>query len=309
MYILVLLYGQDLRVNENPWFMPPVDYFVWLFYLLGMQQTLTNAESIPSRIFHIEAAGCRFRVKSIEPAGMEPAKEKPTLVFLHEGLGCIELWRDFPQAVCESTGCDGLVYDRKGYGGSDTYGGPWPTDYLTIESQAYLPALLEACNIKDAVLIGHSDGGTIALLAASFCGERIRGLITEAAHIFVEDITLEGIRRAVQSFETTDLKDRLARYHHENTDTTFHRWANRWLSLEFYDWNIEEYLAKITCPLLVLQGEDDEYGTAAQVQRIVSGVSGPVEARLIPRCGHVPHFQSRGTVLSEMTNFIKSLIS
>ncbi len=177
-----------------------------------MKQTLTNTKSIQSRIFHVEAAGCRFRVKSIEPSVRAPTKEKPTLVFLHEGLGCIELWRDFPQAVCESTGCDGLVYDRKGYGGSDTYGGPWPTDYLTIESQTYLPALLEACKVKDAVLIGHSDGGTIALLAASFCGERIRGVITEAAHIFVEDITLEGIHRAVQSFETTDLKERLARY-------------------------------------------------------------------------------------------------
>ena len=270
-----------------------------------MKPTPPTIKGLPSRIFHVEAAGCRFRVKSID---MAPAKKNPTLVFLHEGLGCIELWRDFPQAVCESTGCNGLIYDRKGYGGSDTYGGPWPTDYLTIESQTYLPALLEACNIKDAVLIGHSDGGTIALLAASFCGERIRGLITEAAHIFVEDITLEGIRRAVQAFETTDLKDRLARYHHENTDTVFSRWANRWLSLEFCNWNVEEYLPKITCPLLVLQGEDDEYGTAAQVQRIVSGVSGPVKARLIPRCGHVPHFQARGTVLSEMTNLIKSLI-
>jgi pimeloyl-ACP methyl ester carboxylesterase len=286
--------------------MPIVDYFIWLFYLLGMKQTLTNAKGIASRIFHVEAAGCRFRVKSID---MAPAKEKPTLVFLHEGLGCIELWRDFPQAVCESTGCDGLIYDRKGYGGSDTYGGPWPTDYLTIESQTYLPALLEACNIKDAVLIGHSDGGTIALLAASFCGERIRGLITEAAHIFVEDITLEGIRRAVQAFETTDLKDRLARYHHENTDTIFRRWANRWLSHEFYDWNIEEYLPEITCPLLVLQGEDDEYGTNAQAKRIAGQVSGPVEVILIPACGHVPHFQAQEAVLFEMTSFIKSLIS
>ncbi len=308
MYILVLLYRQDLRVTENPWFYPPVDYLIRLFYLLGMKQTLTNAESIQSRIFHVKAAGCRFRVKSISPS-MAPAKEKSTLVFLHEGLGCIELWRDFPQAVCESTGCDGLVYDRKGYGGSDTYGGPWPTDYLTIESQTYLPALLETCNIKDAVLIGHSDGGTIALLAASFCGERIHGLVAEAAHIFVEDITLEGIRRAFQAFETTNLKDKLARYHGNNTQTIFQRWADRWLSREFYDWNIEKYLPKITCPLLVLQGEDDEYGTAAQVQRIVSGVSGPVEARLIPRCGHVPHFQAQEAVLSEMTNFIKSVIS
>lgn len=273
-----------------------------------MKNIAPNKQSLSSRIFHVEVDGCRLRAKSIKPPATAQAKEKPVLVFLHEGLGCIEIWRDFPEAVCASTDSAGLVYDRKGYGGSDAYKGPWRQDYLTIESSTYLPGFLEACNIKNAVLIGHSDGGTIALLAAALNSEPIRGVITEAAHIFVEDITAEGIRQAVKAFETTSLKDKLARYHGENTETIFHRWADRWLSAEFYRWNIEEYLPRITCPLLVLQGVDDEYGTAAQVEGIVAQVSGPVQSRLIPHCGHVPHFQAQETVLAEITRFINALV-
>jgi len=273
-----------------------------------MKKIATNTQGFSSRIFHVEVAGCRLRAKSIEPPATAQAKDKPVLVFLHEGLGCIELWRDFPETVCVSTGCRGLVYDRKGYGGSDVYKDPWPQDYLTIESSTYLPGLLKACNINNAILIGHSDGGTIALLTAAMYGEQIHSVITEAAHVFVEDITIEGIRQAVKAFETTSLKAKLTRYHQENTETIFHRWADRWLSAEFYSWNIEEYLPKVTCPLLVLQGEDDEYGTAAQVEGIVSQVSGAVQSRLIPNCGHVPHFQAQDTVLAEMTRFIKALI-
>ncbi len=269
---------------------------------------MTHTQGLSSRIFHVEVAGCRLRAKSINPATAGQAKKETVLVFLHEGLGCIELWRDFPEAVCASTGCTGLVYDRKGYGGSDSYGGPWPQDYLVIESSTYLPGVLKACHIDNAILIGHSDGGTIALITAATHGNMIHGVITEAAHIFVEDLTIEGIRKAVNAFETTSLKDKLARYHRENTEAIFHRWADRWLSAEFYNWNIEEYLPRITCPLLVLQGEDDEYGSADQVIGIVSQVSGPAQNQLIPNCGHVPHFQARETVLAAMTRFVKTLI-
>lgn len=279
-----------------------------LFYCPGMKKISTNTQGFSARIFHVEVAGCRLRAKSIVPPATARTKEKPVLVFLHEGLGCIELWRDFPEAVCASTDCAGLVYDRKGYGGSEPYGGPWPQDYLTMESSTYLPGLLKACNINNAILIGHSDGGTIALITAATYGDMISGVITEAAHVFVEDITIKGIRKAVKAFETTSLKAKLARYHQENTETIFHRWADRWLSAEFYDWNIEEYLPRITCPLLVLQGEEDEYGSAAQVTGIVSQVSGPAQSRLIPNCGHVPHFQAQNTVLAEIMRFINALI-
>ena len=270
-----------------------------------------NAEKIKHtffRIFYVNAAGCRLRVKSIELKDPEPEKVRPKLIFLHEALGCIELWRDFPEILCLSTGCSGFVYDRKGYGESEPFEDTWSLDYLQQEALTYLPAFLKTCGIMDTILIGHSDGGSIALIAASNFGNMIRGIITEAAHIFVENITLSGIRKAVKAFETTALKEKLTRYHKEHTETIFRRWANRWLSDEFCNWNIENYLPKITCPVLVLQGEDDEYGTPAQVEGISNQVSGPVNVKLIPKCGHIPHFEAKEKVLTEMTKFIIELI-
>ncbi|MBW1692658.1 MAG: alpha/beta hydrolase [Deltaproteobacteria bacterium] len=266
----------------------------------------SEKKNISSRIFHVNTAGCRFRIKSIHPHVDKRKGNRPNLIFLHEGLGCIELWRDFPEILCLSTDCSGFVYDRIGYGESEPFEDAWPLDYLEKEALRYLPALLKTCDITDVILIGHSDGGTIALIAASIYNHLVRGIITEAAHIFVEDITLSGIRNAVKDFESTSLKEKLARYHKENTEMIFYRWVNRWLSTEFYNWNIEEYLPKITCPVLALQGEDDEYGTPAQIEGIANLVSGPVYPVLIPKCGHVPHFQAKRKVLYEMTRFIKS---
>lgn len=274
-----------------------------------MKQNSKEKHHISSRTFHLRVADCRLRVKTIELRSDTVATDRPTLVFLHEGLGCIEFWRDFPEILCQATGCSGLVYDRKGYGGSEMFEDPWPLDYLQKESLIYLPALLKECNIDPAVLIGHSDGGTIALLTAAIHGNLIRAIITEAAHIFVEELTIAGIRKVVELFETGPLKEKLARYHKENTETIFYRWADRWLSPEFLSWNIQGYLPKITCPILVLQGEDDEYGTPAQIQGIVGHVSGPAHSKLIPACGHVPHFQAKNVVLSEMTQFIRTIVT
>jgi pimeloyl-ACP methyl ester carboxylesterase len=274
---------------------------------MTMENTSEKKENFTSRMFYEQAAGNRLRIKRIEPLDTPDAGDRPTLVFLHEGLGCIELWRDFPEVLCASTSLRGLVYERKGYGGSDRLSGPWPEDYLIQESSKDLPELLTACGIDDAILIGHSDGGTIALIMAALNGDRVRGIITEAAHIFVEEITLAGIRKAVEAYDAGHLKEKLARYHGDNTEAIFRRWADRWLSPEFITWDIKRYLSDITCPVLVLQGEEDEYGTAAQVLGIASRVSGPVEAKLIPDCGHIPHFQARETVLEEMIRFIKSL--
>lgn len=269
-----------------------------------MKKNRKEKRNIISRTFHVKAADCQLRVKCIEPESATLLNDRMTLVFLHEGLGCIEIWRDFPETLCESLGCSGLVYDRRGYGGSEMFEGPWPVDYLEIESLTYLPALLKEFDIDNAVLIGHSDGGTIALITAASHSNLVHGIITEAAHIFVEQITIDGIRRTVKAFETTSLKEKFARYHKENTETIFYRWADRWLSPEFQNWNIQDILPKITCPALILQGKDDEYGTAAQVMGIADRVSGPVDVKLIPDCGHVPHFQTKDTVLSEITRFI-----
>ena len=251
----------------------------------------------------IRAADCLLRVKHIRAE-----RKSPVLVFLHEGLGCIELWRDFPQQLCEMLKLPGLIYERKGYGGSDKFTGRWAKDYLETEARVYLPEILKACGIRDAILIGHSDGGSVALIGAALYEEFIRAVITEAAHIFVEDITLDGIRRTVKAFETTNLQEKLARYHVDNTETAFWRWADTWLAPDFRDWNIEAYLPKITCPLLLIQGKDDEYATIAQIEGIAAKVSGPVETKLIPGSAHVPHFQARESVLKEMLRFISGVI-
>lgn len=228
------------------------------------------------------------------------------LVFLHEGLGSIAQWKDFPAILCQCLGLPGLVYERRGHGGSDSLAGPRPLDYHYHEAQVILPQVLAACAVDDCILIGHSDGGTIALLYAAAFPERPRALITEAAHVFVEELTLTGIRATREAFRVTDLAVRLARYHGTKTPATFAGWAETWLAPEFRNWNIEHELPRIRCPALILQGEADEYGTPEQVHAIARGVSGSVRTLLIPDCGHVPHFQARDTVSKAMTEFIEA---
>ena len=264
--------------------------------------TGTGAASGPIR--HIRAAGNRLRVRRIPPGNQEHCARRPCLVFLHEGLGSIELWKDFPDRLCRLTGCAGLVYDRRGYGGSERLTGPWTDHYLLQEAAVFLPGLLSALAVECAVLIGHSDGGTIALIAAAQQCKPVVGVITEAAHIFVEDLTLAGVRRAVYAFETGALRSKLNRYHRDNTEAVFRRWASKWLSPGFRAWNIRALLPQISCPLLVIQGEADEYGTVAQVEGIIRLASGPVTAHLIPGCGHVPHFQAQDQVLFAMQRFV-----
>ena len=270
---------------------------------------MTENENISRRSFYLHAANHRLFAEFIEPATDNSLNTKPTLVFLHEGLGCIPLWRDFPSALCEAAGCRGLVYDRWGYGRSDslTAAGPRELRYLHVEALCSLPEVLKQCNIDDAVLIGHSDGGSIALIFSAVYPDRVCGIITEAAHVFVEEVTLVGVHKAVEMFEETDLREKLAKYHGDNTEMMFHGWADTWLHPEFRDWNIEKFLPKIVTPLLVLQGEDDEYGTSAQVDAIASQVAGPVESRLIPHCGHIPHLEAPDEVLTEMKQFILKL--
>ncbi|MDF1584948.1 alpha/beta fold hydrolase [Marinimicrococcus flavescens] len=234
----------------------------------------------------------------------EPGASEPCLVFLHEALGSISLWKDFPRSLCERLGVPGLVYERQGHGASDPLAGPRRPDYLHEEAEQVLPALLEACGIERPVPIGHSDGGSIALLFAAAFPERPAAVIAEAAHVFVEEETLAGIRSAVTAWESTDLPQRLARHHGAGTAALFEAWAGCWLSPAFRHWNIEAALARVTAPLLVLQGEQDEYGTPAQVAAIADGVAGPVEARLLPDCAHVPHHQARERVEALVAGFL-----
>lgn len=238
--------------------------------------------------FDLPLGDCTIRLRTI--AIDPPAPDaRPTLVFLHDSLGSITVWRDFPDRLAAMLGCDALVYDRRGYGGSSAFG-PAPRTPRYLEQEAdELIRVLDACDLGDVLLFGHSDGGSIALVAASRHPERVRGVVTEGAHVFVEELTLAGIRAAREALQSTDLRERLTRHHGERTDGVLSAWIDTWLSPEFRAWNIETYLPGVRCPALVLQGALDEYGTPAQVHAIAEGVSGPVARVLMRGVGHSPH--------------------
>jgi pimeloyl-ACP methyl ester carboxylesterase len=252
----------------------------------------------------IKVAGRRLAVQRLLP---RDAQHGPPLVFLHEGLGSIAGWKDFPTRLCQRLSLQGIVYDRWGHGKSEPFDRPREIGYLHDEARLFLPALLDELRIERGILFGHSDGGTIALLFAAVFPDRAAAAVTEAAHVRVEEATLAGIRAAVAAYATTDLPQRLARYQREKTDQVFRAWHECWLSPAFRGWNIEAELPRISCPLLVLQGEDDEYGTAAQVDAIVGGVTGAVESKLLPGCGHAPHLQAPDAVLDLVARFVTSL--
>ena len=252
----------------------------------------------------IKAAGRRLAVQRLWP---EAAAAGPTLVFLHEGLGCIALWKDFPSRLCERLRLPGLVYDRWGYGQSEALDRPRLPTYLHDEARIFLPAVLRELGIERCIPIGHSDGGSIALLFAAAFPAVPAAIVTEAAHVFVEEITLAGIRAAGVAYATTDLPRRLARYHGDKTEGIFKAWHDGWQAPAFRAWNIEAELPRIVCPTLVLQGEDDEYGTPAQVDAIVRGVAGPAEGVLLPGCGHTPHHAAGERVLGLVVDFVGRL--
>ncbi|QEC45955.1 alpha/beta hydrolase [Pseudobacter ginsenosidimutans] len=232
----------------------------------------------------------------------------PTIIFLHDSLGCISLWRSFPQELGQLAQCNVLVYDRQGYGASAAFNSEKrQNDYLEIEADN-LVKLMDACRIDKAILFGHSDGGSIALIAAAKYPERCTAVITEGAHIFVEEITLAGIRNAVTDWQTTSLKQKLEKYHGNKTESVFHAWTDTWLNPQFRSWNIEHFLPRIQCPVLVIQGENDEFGSIAQVEGILSGVSGKVKKWMAPELGHTPHKESKATVLQQAAGFLREVV-
>jgi pimeloyl-ACP methyl ester carboxylesterase len=258
----------------------------------------------PCRIndFTVDLPEGRIAARRIDPPG-GAAAGAPVMVFLHEALGCIAMWKDVPQTLVSMTGLPALVYDRHGHGLSDPMSGPRTTEYLDRESFDVLPRVLAACDIADPIPIGHSDGGTIALLYAS--RHPVRALVSEAAHVFNEEVSRRGIREALAAWRGTDLPRRLGKYHGDKTEALFFAWADCWLSDAFADWNMEAALPDVSSPALIVQGEADEYGTVAQVEAIVTGVSGPAESMMVPRCRHVPHFQAAETVLPAIAAFVR----
>jgi pimeloyl-ACP methyl ester carboxylesterase len=234
--------------------------------------------------------------------------EAPTIVFLHEGLGCQQMWRDFPDRLAFATGCGALVYSRIGYGASDPVRGIRPVRFMHDEALEVLPAVLEHFKLEEVVLFGHSDGASIALICAGVTRSPIRALVLEAPHVFVEPVCIEGITRIAADYETTRLRERLARHHGRNTDSMFRTWTDVWLRPEFRRWNIEEYLPAIECPVLVVQGEDDAYGTLKQVDAVVTRVKGPAESLLLQHCGHSPHSERPDEVLGAAARFVQKTL-
>ncbi len=231
------------------------------------------------------------------------------MVFLHEGLGSVSMWRDFPQRLCEAAGCRGLVYSRPGYGRSTPRAADesWNPDFMHRQALDVLPAVLRALGVDPQArppwLFGHSDGGSIALLHAAHAGARVAGAIVLAPHILVEDISVSSIEKARQAYRDTDLRQRLAR-HHADPDSAFWGWNGIWLDPRFRDWSIEAEIASIGCPLLAIQGLDDEYGTLEQIRGIARRVPGTQLLELAD-CGHSPHRDQAQAVIDATREFLR----
>lgn len=237
--------------------------------------------------------------------------QHPVLIFLHEGLGCTAIWRDFPDRVARQTGLGAFVYSRAGYGASSPVSLPRPLRYMHDEGLEILPRLLDKLGLGSVILIGHSDGASIALIHAGghpgSPATRVRGIVALAPHVFNEDVSVASIREAAVAFRDGDLRDKLKRLHGDNVDCAFWGWNEAWLDPRFLDWNIEEYLPNVSVPVLIIQGLHDEYGTAAQYGAIEARSRGPVEVLVVDNCGHSPHREQPTITLNAITGFIRRL--
>lgn len=237
-----------------------------------------------------------------------PDADAPLIVFLHEGLGSVSMWRDFPARLCAATGCRGLVYSRPGYGNSTPRARDerWGLDFMHRQALEVLPALLTALGVNaerdKPWLFGHSDGGSIALLYAAHHPKAIAGAVVLAPHIMVEALSVRSIAQARTAYETTDLRQRLAR-HHADPDSAFWGWANAWLDARFLKWSVESELHAITCPLLAVQGLNDEYGTLAQIRGIQQAAP-QTQLLELPDCGHSAHKDQAEAVITAARTLI-----
>ena len=250
---------------------------------------------------HLAVAGCRLEY--VEHPAHRPGL--PAILMLHEGLGCVAMWRHFPERVAAVTGCRVIVWSRAGYGHSQPYAEARTPRYMHREALEGLPALLAEIGVERPLLFGHSDGASIALIFAGAFPEAPLGVIVMAPHEFVEEITLAGISAAREAWTASDLPRKLGRYH-ADTARVFAEWNETWLSPAFRDWNIEEYLPAIRCPVLAIQGEDDEYATMRQIEVIGERVAGATLLKL-PACGHSPHRDQPAAVLGAVDGFVRQL--
>jgi pimeloyl-ACP methyl ester carboxylesterase len=256
------------------------------------------------RILSLVVDGVRLHVERVAPPR---PRGGPVLVLLHDSLGSAALWRDLPERLAEATGLEVLAYDRRGHGASDPFGPLARTQTYLHEQAAVTDRVLAAVGVERAVLFGHSDGASIALLAAALHPERVCAVVAEAAHVFVEERTLAGVREAQRAVEEGDLLARIRRHHGDKAGPLTAAWIGTWLSPAFRDWNVEPELRRIRCPVLVFQGAEDEYGTDAQVHAIARGVAGPSRAVILPGLRHTPHREEPDTVLRLIAGWLAEL--
>jgi pimeloyl-ACP methyl ester carboxylesterase len=249
------------------------------------------------------ASGKRLEAVAYGP----PPEEAPTIVMLHEGLGCVALWRDFPAKLAAATGHGVFAYSRAGYGQSDPVDLPRPLDYMAHEARFSLPAALDSIAFRRGILLGHSDGASIAAITAGeHADERIRGLVLMAPHLFTEPTGLASIAEARRAYETGDLRAKLAKYH-AHVDCAFRGWNDAWLDPGFKAWNIEDAVGRWRVPALVIQGADDQYGTLSQVRAIEARSPKPVETLILEACRHSPQFDQPQATLEAIVRFCASL--
>jgi pimeloyl-ACP methyl ester carboxylesterase len=256
----------------------------------------------PTGFLRIGAADLEYRMVGSSPA------DAPTLILLHEGLGSAGLWGDFPQQLQTATGFGVFAYSRAGYGASSPVKLPRPLDYMHVEALEVLPKLLDAIGFRRGVLVGHSDGASIAAIYAGGSGDhRVRGVAMIAPHFVVEDISVQSIAAIKQVYETTDLKSKLARWH-SDVDNAFYGWNGAWLDEKFRDWDISDYLAYIRVPVAILQGADDRYGTIRQIEIAQQECYCPVDVTVIPGAGHSPHREAPGATLNAISEFASRIL-
>lgn len=229
----------------------------------------------------------------------------PAFILLHGGLGCVDLWFDFPQRLA-ARGHAVFAYSRLGHGRSDPASLPFGVDFMHREASDVLGPVIDAAGVDDTILIGHSDGASIAAIyAGSTPDSRIRALVLIAPHFVCESVCVDEIRRTVARYRNGDLRDLLARYHGENVDIAFDSWSGPWLHPDFLSWSIEEYLPRIDVPVLMIQGADDEYGTLRQMEILRGKAACPVETAVVPQCGHFPYRQQPEATLAAIEKFIR----
>ena len=240
------------------------------------------------------------RLETVRHGGAQPG-----IVMLHEGLGSIGLWRDLPQRLAARTGHAVVAYSRYGYGRSEVLHDGREPDYMHHEGEVVLPALLAQLGIARPILFGHSDGASIALIYAGTFPDAVHALVLEAPHVFVEDLSVRSIAAAKDAYAATDLRAKLARWH-DDADATFRGWNDIWLDPRFRDWNIEAYAANVTCPVLLIQGDADEYGTTAQLDAISARIAN-AERLLVSGAGHSVHRDAPGVVLDRVVAFVRAV--